>query len=220
MTDKKQLPEIDTGDDDIQSMEQLEKAAQLSAIKAQADLLQVPYAANIGLETLSERVRAFKVSQKLEKFDTPEDTVVDGGELLSTTTGIKVPADVEAQYAIFHAKQLVRVSIVCLNPAKSELESDLYTIFSSSLGRVSQVIPYQAPNGYHIPRCLANFLRDKKYVGFRPTKRKQGENGVDREHFEMAEFLITDMPPLEAHEFDRIAKRQDRLAAVNTEEGY
>lgn len=199
------------------SMEQLEKVAQMDQMKAQANLLGVQFAANIGFETLAERVRAFKVTNAMEKDTTEQAAPADDG-ILDTTPGLKVPADIEAQYAIFRAKQLVRVSITCVNPAKSELTADLYTIFSSSIGRVSQVIPYQAPNGHHIPRCLADFLREKKYIAFRPSNVRPGENGVDREHYEVPEFIITDLPPLTAEEYHRITVRQDRALAVRNDE--
>lgn len=216
MTDKIELPPMDLGDDeDNLDMAALEKKALLDQMKAQANLLGVPYAPNIGLETLSERVRAFKEAHAGE--EKTELAAPITSEVL-TAGGVKVPTDIEAQYEIFHAKQLIRVSIVCVNPARTDLPADLYTIFSSSLGRISQVIPYQAPNGYHIPRCLANLLREKTYTAFRPSNIKKGENGCDREHFEMPEFIITELPPLTAEEFDRIVKRQDRQQAVNLED--
>jgi hypothetical protein len=215
MTDKKVLPELDTGED----MVAMEKTAMLDQLKVQANLLGVNFAANIGFETLAERVRAFKVTHGIgEAAAAPLE--LKEGAILETSAGLKVPDDVVAQYAIFRAKQLIRVSIVCVNPAKSDLESDLYTVFSSSIGRVSQVIPYQAPDGYHIPRCLADFLKEKKFVAFRPTKRKKGETGVDREHFEMSEFIITPLPPLTAQEYNKITIRQDRLEAVMHDEDY
>ena len=220
MTDSKTLPnEIDMGDDNV-DMAQLEKNALLNQMKAQADLLGVPYASNIGLETLSERVRAFKDSKgQLAVSEATQVSEPKDSTILSTSAGLNVPADIEAQYAIFYAKQIVRVSIVCVNPAKSDLKSDLYTIFSSSIGRVSQVIPYQAPKGHHMPRCLAEYLRAKTFVGFRPSNRAKGENGCDVEHFETPEFLINDLPPLTAEEYNRIVQRQDRhVAALNLEE--
>ena len=211
MTDNN-LPSLDTN---LESdMAAAETAAQLAHMKTQADLLNVKYAPNIGLETLAERVRAKKesmgVDTELDDFnnaaDTEEAVEVDGKK-------IRVSADTEAQYAIFRAKQLVRISINCLNPAKNKLQSDLYTVFSSTLGRISQVIPYHAPNGHHVPRALADLLREKTYVAFRPVHDPSGEFGVDKEHFEVPEFSIQELPPLTAEEFQRIVIRQDRIAA-------
>ena len=218
MTDNKEVNEIDMGDDNV-DMAQLEKTALLNQMKVQADLLGVTYAANIGLETLSERVRAYKEAAGQIAVEEATAPVPDNSAILSTSAGLAVPADIEAQYAIFHAKQIVRVSITCVNPAKSELESDLYTIFSSSIGRVSQVIPYQAPNGHHMPRCLVDFLRAKTFTSFKPSNIKAGENGCDREHFDTPEFIIRDLPPLTAEEYNRIVQRQDRnQAALNVED--
>ena len=214
MADNKKLPELDTGDDLAFDMEQAEKAAQLAQLKAQADLLSVPYAPNIGAETLAERIRAHKVANGFESDE--EREIKEAIE--QSPNGVAIPPDIKAQYEIFHAKQLIRVSVVCVNPAKSNLVSDLYTVYSSTLGRVSQVIPYQAPDGYHMPRCLAEFLKAKTYVAFRPSGLKKGESGCDREHFEMPEFIITPLPPLEAKEFKRIVERQDREQTVRNEE--
>lgn len=216
MTDKKDLPEIEFGENDP-SMEQQEKAAMLTQMKVQADLLDVSYASNIGLATLAERVRAAKEKLELEEPVLTVDAIAAEAPV-TTEEGIVVPADVAAQYAVFRAKQLVRVSVQCVNPAKSDLQSDLYTVYSSSIGRISQVIPYQAPDGHHMPRALANFLREKTFVGFRPTHKKAHENGVDREHYEIPEFIIRDLPPLTAQEFNRIVQRQDRQQAINVDE--
>ena len=199
-------------------MEAAEKAAQLSALKSQADLLDVKYAQNIGAETLAERVRAAK--EKLQPTEAVEgekepDLVVTDPE---THKQVVVPADIESKYAVFHAKQLIRVSVTCVNPAKADIPSDLYTVYSSSLGRVSQVIPHQAPKGTHIPRCLVDFLKTKKFLAFRPTGLKKGEVGCNREYVEMNEFIIRELPPLTFDEFKSIVERQDRAAAINIED--
>lgn len=189
------------------------EAAQLEQLKIQADLLDIKYAANIGLETLSERIRAHK--EKLGDAEATIDTAANQG---ITANDGDVPSDIEAQYAVFRAKQLVRVSIQCVNPAKADLQSDLYTVYSSSIGRISQVIPYQAPKGYHIPRALVEFLKAKTFLMFKPSNRKKGETGVDREHYTVPEFIINELPPLTPDEFKRIVERQDRQQAVNIDE--
>lgn len=205
-------------------MEQAEKEARLKALKAQADLLGVVYSANIGEETLSKRIASFKANQGIQlDYDegSPTLELEESSDLTDeqkALIGGRSIQELELAYKIAHAKALVRISISCVNPAKNDLEGDTWTIYSSTLGKISMWVPYQAPNGYHVPRCIAEFLKGKTYLAYKKVKVDNSVGGVDKEHYEVPEFVIRDLPPLSFEEFKRIAERQDRAESVRVEE--
>ncbi len=188
-------------------MIEAEKAARLTALKTQADLMGINYSGNIGEEALSKRIQEHKESQGVVVAEAP-----------TLNIGEKTLQQLEGEYAVFRAKQRIRISINCVNPAKAELVGDIYTVYSSSLGKVQQWIPYQAPEGYHVPRCLVDLLKEKKFLSFRPVKIDKSVGGVDREHVQMNEFIIRELPPVTFEEYKRIVERQDRQQSVRIED--
>ena len=162
---------------------------ELSMLKQRADLMGIKYAPNISLETLKERVN--KAMADEESDPKIQSSAVDAG----------VPND---PYAVerTHQSALVRVIVVCHDPSKNHLESELLAV-ENNLVRDKRVVFFGKE--WHITRALLESLRDRKYQAFRKLKTSQGE--VHKPYLVPA-YSIQELTPLSDNEIAQIARKQ------------
>ena len=161
---------------------------ELSMLKQRADLMGIKYAPNISLETLKERVNKAMVDAEDPKNQ-------------SSAKYTNVSDD---PYAEERAQQsaLVRVIVVCHDPSKNHLESELLAI-ENNLVRDKRVVFFGKE--WHITRALLESLRDRKYQAFRKLKTAQGE--VHKPYLVPA-YSIQELAPLTDAELAQIARKQ------------
>ena len=161
---------------------------ELSMLKQRADLMGIKYAPNISLETLKERVNKAMVDAEYPKNQ-------------SSAEYTNVSDD---PYAEERAQQsaLVRVIVVCHDPSKNHLESELLAI-ENNLVRDKRVVFFGKE--WHITRALLESLRDRKYQAFRKLKTAQGE--VHKPYLVPA-YSIQELAPLTDAELAQIARKQ------------
>ena len=161
---------------------------ELSMLKQRADLIGIKYAPNISLETLKERVNKAMVDAEDPKNQ-------------SSAEYTNVSDD---PYAEERAQQsaLVRVIVVCHDPSKNHLESELLAI-ENNLVRDKRVVFFGKE--WHITRALLESLRDRKYQAFRKLKTAQGE--VHKPYLVPA-YSIQELAPLTDAELAQIARKQ------------
>lgn len=112
---------------------------------------------------------------------------------------------------------LVRCQIYNNNPAKNDLNGEIFSVQNQFLGTVRKYIPYgeATENGYHIPRILLNMLLSKKYLQVRTIK---DQNGFERVEKRIApEFTIRELPPLTKDELARLAATQAARSSVSAD---
>ena len=160
---------------------------ELSMLKQRADLMGIKYAPNISLETLKERVNKAMADEESD----PKIQSVGAG----------VPND---PYAEERAQQsaLVHVIVVCHDPSKNHLESELLAV-ENNLVRDKRVVFFGKE--WHITRALLESLRDRKYQAFRKLKTAQGE--VHKPYLVPA-YSIQELAPLTESELAQIARKQ------------
>ena len=159
--------------------------SELDILKQQADTLGIKYSPNIGVETLKNKISAVIEAPVEEKTETQK---------------------VDARQALWNdAMRLVRLEIHNVNPAKSSLKGEFFTIANKIIGKVTKFVPYgDAGKSYHVPNCIYQLLEEKKYLAFRDDS--SAPNGKKTEL--IPEFNNKVLPPLTQEELEELKKAQ------------
>ena len=159
--------------------------SELDILKQQADTLGIKYSPNIGVETLKNKISAVIEAPVEEKTETQK---------------------VDARQALWNdAMRLVRLEIHNVNPAKSSLKGEFFTVANKIIGKVTKFVPYgDAGKSYHVPNCIYQLLEEKKYLAFRDDS--SAPNGKKTEL--IPEFNNKVLPPLTQEELEELKKAQ------------
>lgn len=159
--------------------------SELDILKQQADTLGIKYSPNIGVETLKNKISAVIEAPAEEKTETQK---------------------VDARQELWDdAMRLVRLEIHNVNPAKSSLKGEFYTVANKIIGKVTKFVPYgDAGKSYHVPNCIYQLLEEKKYLAFRDDS--SAPNGKKTEL--IPEFNNKVLTPLTQEELEELKKAQ------------
>ena len=158
---------------------------ELATLKARADMLGITYHPSIGVEKLKEKISAVTSNQPRE----PETVAGD------------VKNDPKAD-----ALRLIRIRLQCMNPAKKEWEGEIISVGNSVVGTVKKYIPFNADEGWHVPKMLFDYLNEKQCQVFVTVKDSRG-NSIRKGKL-IKEFSIEVLPPLSPAELQEMARRQ------------
>ena len=184
-------PIVDAADGDTEEMDAVSELAQL---KLQAQRMGIPFSPNIGLDTLRERVRA--------ALTAPTEAPVRESKVVMTATQIR-------QQHLAEATKLVRVRITCHNPMKKEWRGEVFTFANSIVGSIKKFVPYNTEGdetGYHIPHCIYQLMKEKKYQSFVTKKLANGD--AVRAPKLAQEFTLEVLPQLTQEELNKLAADQ------------
>lgn len=184
---------MDTQEDDV-----IEMPSELDSLKAKADLLGISYHPSIGLEKLRAKVSAALSGQD----DAAEEAPVKVGESDSERKARKRR----------EASELVRIRVTCMNPFKKEWEGEIFTAGNSAVGTFKKYVPFNADEGWHVPRIIYNQMVDRQCQIF--VTRKDGRGNSVREGKLIKEFAIEVLPQLTAAELTELARRQAMANSV------
>lgn len=193
---------------DTQEMQDTELTQdELTTLKARADMLGISYHPSIGVEKLKAKIEA-KLSDAPEETDEPEvKPQVQAPGVAVETEGQK------RQRLRKQAAELVRIRVTCMNPAKREWEGEIITAGNSAVGTFKKYIPFNADEGWHVPRIIYNQLVERECQVFVTTKDGRG-NSVRRGK-SIKEFAIEVLPPLTQEELDELARRQAMAKSID-----
>lgn len=166
---------------------------ELAALKSRADLLGVKYHPSISLEKLREKVNASVV--------TDEPVVVTSVAVLEEETVAQRRLRKRRE-----ANELIRVRVTCMNPAKKEWEGELFTAGNSLVGSFTKFIPFNADEGWHVPRIILNQVQERNCQIFVTTRDDRGNS--TRKGKLIREFAVEVMPSLTPQELNELARRQ------------
>lgn len=172
---------------------------ELDTLKARADQLGIQYHPSIGVDKLRAKVAAAIA-------DDPAQDSTDAGDANAPD---KAQVETEGQRMRRmkqEANELVRVRLTCMNPAKKDWEGEIITVGNSLVGTVKKFIPFNADEGWHVPRIMLEVLQARQCQVFTTKKNKGGESV--REGKLIREFAIEILPPLTAAEIKELAQRQ------------
>lgn len=182
--------------------------SELEVLKQRAMLMNIKFSNNISVEKLREKIEA---AQAKDEPEVKEATVNPLGEkqeagVKKMTLGQKIRAE---------QTRLIRVRIQNLDPKKKDLPGEIITVANEYMGTVRKFVPFGevTDNGYHIPYCIYEFLKERKFINI--TTRK-GKNGLpDIRATEAREFSIEVLPPLTEAELAQLAQAQIAAGSLN-----
>lgn len=112
-----------------------------------------------------------------------------------------------------HAMALIRVNVTCMNPFKREWDGEIFTTGNALVGSVSKYVPFNSEDGWHVPRILYNFLRDRECQIF-VTVTDNRQNKV-RKGKMIKEFNLEVLEPLTPQELQELKERQALARSVD-----
>jgi hypothetical protein len=175
---------------------------ELASLKARADLLGLTYHPNIGLAKLREKVNAVQAGE-------PDPT--DRGEVPAAK-----PAESDNQKRNRlkrEANELIRIRVTCMNPAKAEWEGEIFTVGNSLVGSIKKYVPFNADEGWHVPKIMYEQIRDRQCQIFTTATDSRG-NKVRKGKL-IREFAVEVLPALTAEQLAEMARRQAMAKAID-----
>lgn len=170
---------------------------ELTVLKKRADKLGITYSNNIGVETLRSKINAVLENQKNEDKDLESDD----------------PQKI--RQAIYNkAMKLVRCQITNLDPKKKDIPGEIITVANPYIGTVRKYIPFGEATieGYHIPYCIYEFLKNRKFLSIKTRKGSNGQLVVETSW--APEFAITVLPQLTKEELKKLAAAQKAAGSI------
>jgi hypothetical protein len=204
MTDEAQTTTEQTSDDAAFEL------AMLDDLKAKAKLMGVSFHPTIGYEKLSEKIKEHVAAQEAASVSlTKEPEVTEQAPVAAKSKGqlIKEMRD--------EATKLIRVNVMCLNPAKRQWNGEIITIGNSNLPTQRKFIPFNTPDGYHIPNIMLTMLKEREFQVFydEQVKTAMGVQTVRRSRRDK-EFNIVELPQLTEKELKELARVQAAAAGL------
>lgn len=113
--------------------------------------------------------------------------------------------------------RLIRLRITNMDPKKSDLQGEIFTVANEYLGTVRKFIPYGevTDEGYHVPYWIYQQMLERKFQMIRTVKDKR-TGALRPESRWMNEFALEILPQLTREELDRLAVAQ--MAAGSMDE--
>lgn len=182
-------------DDSSQSMTDEEQlsAADLEGLKAKADMLKISYHPSIGADKLREKISAHLAE---EEEDTPTPSPEPGSETKAQ----------KADRIRKEATALVRCRVTCMNPAKKNIEGEIFTTGNAVTGTIKKYVPFNAELGWHVPRMIFDMLKARKCQIF---VEERAPNGMKTKRGKLIpEFSVEELEPLSESELKALAQRQ------------
>lgn len=190
--------------------------SRLESLKQKADLLGIRYHPSIGEEALAAKIDA-------KMAEAPATTAVaaaaaDGATInpagSTDTSGelvfMETPSQKRARL-MREASELVRIRLTCMNPNKKEWEGEIFTVANSVVGTHRKYVPFNAEEGWHVPRIILEALLAKECQIFVDVKTPKGKV---RQGKLIKEFAIEILPPLTPEELHDLAQRQAMAKSV------
>jgi len=181
---------------------------ELTILKERATKLGISFRANIGLDSLKEKIAA-------AMSDTPEETKEE--ETIATPADNKGDVPIESKLEMQarlrkEASKLIRVRITCMNQNKKDWEGEMFTVSNSLVGTLKKYVPFDNAEGWHVPQMMLNMIKERKFQSFSTKK----VNGVKiREGKIVPEFSVEIMEPLNKEELGKLADRQAQANSID-----
>lgn len=222
-----ELTPNDVNTDDLPQLDEL------TVLKERAKSLGVSHGNNIGVDALRAKIAAHLAGDAVPTDVTDESPVEVQPELSNVVPGVNAPyaapkaTDLAAapsvsaikkaeapknarQQLIADAMKLVRLRITNLDPKKKDWPGEFVTVANDYIGTVRKYIPFgeKTANGYHVPYCIYEFLRDKKYLHLRTSNNKTNREQIDVDERDLREYSLEILEPLTEAEIAELKQIQ------------
>lgn len=215
-TTQQDASQVVGADQSNETVDDLPKVDELTMLKQRAALMGVKFSNNISVEKLREKIEAHQSgADAAEESPAAVNPLAQAeGSAAATAEPAQKPMTLR-QMLMLDQMKLVRVRIQNLNPNKKDLPGEVFTVANEYIGTVRKYIPYgdQSDNGYHIPFCIYQMLKDRQFLNIRTGKDRRGK--VKVEQGMAREFAIEVLEPLTREELYKLGQAQ--IAAGSTD---
>lgn len=179
-------------------------------LKQRAKMLGIDFGNNISVETLKAKIEEklsgveAKVAAEVNPLGSMDDSEEDLSKLTPEQRMMRLRKKIREEQL-----KLVRLRVTCMDPKKSDLPGEIFTIANEYLGTVAKFVPFGEPtdNGYHVPFCIYTMMNERKFLNIRTRKdRKTGQTIV--EHQWAKEFALEVLPQMTPEELKQLATAQ------------
>lgn len=184
--------------------DELQTPDELTTLKARADQMGITYHPSIKVEKLREKIAA-----KLAGEEEPKEPV-------TPDTGVSTASESAAQLRVRkkrEASELVRIRVTCMNPLKKEWDGEMFTCGNSLVGTIRKFVPFNADDGWHVPRIIYNMMVQRQCQVFKTEKDSRGNK--TRKGKLIKEFAIEVLPQLTEAERLDLAQRQAMARSID-----
>lgn len=189
--------------------------SELDTLKQRADMMGIKYNRNIGVDKLKDKIdrhlsgdTSDDVSEevtgiKSKAFKPDGKTMLTREQFLRETENRKRKS----------INNLVRIRVTCMNPNKTDWEGEIISVGSAKYGTFKKYVPFNADEGYHVPKIIYEAMKERKYTAFTTVRGPRGEK--IRKGKLVPEFAIEVLPPLTKEELKDLAQRQAMAGSVD-----
>ena len=193
---------------DAASFQQAQQPSELDMLKSRAKLMGITFSNNIGLDALKTKIEEHKqASEAKTQTQAPAQTNEQQPEAQAENQKKAKTISLRAHLQKEKMK-LVRLRITNLDPKKKDLPGEILTVGNEYLGTVRKFVPFgeATDNGYHVPYCLYELMRDRKFLSIKTRKGPKGQTIVEQQM--VREFALEILPPLTEAELARLSAAQ------------
>lgn len=167
------------------------KEDEMSLLKDRANRMGIKFHPNIGIDKLREKVKGELQTQinKASVSSIGEETKGQRNQRLRK-----------------EASALVRIRLTCMNPNKKNHEGEIFTVSNSVVGTHKKYVPFNADNGWHIPKMILGVIQERECQVFVKGKDAKGRE-ISRGKL-IKEFAVEILEPLTQAELDDLAQQQ------------
>ena len=184
---------------------------ELTVLKQRAKLMNISFSNNISLEKLRQKIADAQEGKASE----PEQEEPEVNPLEDKKQAPVKETEAQMRQRIrLEQTRLIRVRIQNLDPKKKDLPGEIITVANEYMGTIRKFVPFgeATDNGYHIPYCIYEFLKNRKFLNIRVSNK-----GKKIEQAWVREFAIEELPPLTQEDLDKLAAAQTASGSLNND---
>lgn len=184
---------------------------ELTVLKQRAKLMNISFSNNISLEKLRQKIAEAQEGKASE----PEQEEPEVNPLEDKKKAPVKETEAQMRQRIrLEQTRLIRVRIQNLDPKKKDLPGEIITVANEYMGTIRKFVPFgeATDNGYHIPYCIYEFLKNRKFLNIRVSNK-----GKKIEQAWVREFAIEELPPLTQEDLDKLAAAQTASGSLNND---
>lgn len=194
---------------DTASLQQAQQPSELDMLKSRAKLMGITFSNNIGVDALKTKIEEHKQASETKTQTQALDQTNEEQPEAQTENQKKKTKTISLRTHLQKEKmKLVRLRITNLDPKKKDLPGEILTTGNEYLGTVRKFVPFgeATDNGYHVPYCLYEMMRDRKFLSIKTRKGPKGQTIVEQQM--VREFALEILPPLTEAELARLSAAQ------------
>lgn len=180
---------------------------EIVSLKKRADLMGISYHPSIGVEKLRDKIAVALNPSTAKEEEKEKEAPVAVPVVEKETDGQRRLRKKK------EASELIRIRVTCMNPAKKEWAGEIFTVSNATVGTFKKYIPFNADEGWHVPRIIYNQLVARQCQVF--VNKKDGRGNTSRTGKLIKEFAIEVMPQLTPEELHDLAQRQAMANSID-----